>query len=77
MVIPRLIWCRLELQVIVHARCLAEASAGRSMAARIAMMAMTTSNSIKVKASRRLMVPQTRQNWLCYKNTDLFFRFGT
>src|SRR5258706_4423887 len=47
---PRLIWCRLELQAIVHARCLAEASAGKSIAARMAMMAMTTSSSIKVKA---------------------------
>jgi hypothetical protein len=33
-----------------HARCLADASAGSNSAARIAMMAITTSNSINVKA---------------------------
>jgi hypothetical protein len=50
---PSPTWRRLELQLVVHAFCLAEASAGRSIAARMAMMAMTTSNSINVKARGR------------------------
>src|SRR5882757_9728525 len=68
MVMPRLIWCRLELHEIVHARSLALASAGNNMAARIAMMAMTTSNSIKVKARTLLLfwdkttMPQQTEN---------------
>ncbi len=37
-----------------HARLLAEASAGSSSAARMAMIAMTTSNSIRVKAELRV-----------------------
>src|ERR1035441_9785112 len=47
---PRPIWCRLELQLMVHARCLALLNAGSSSAARMAMMAITTSNSINVNA---------------------------
>jgi hypothetical protein len=40
----------LLMQLAVLARSFALASAGNSIAARIAMMAMTTSNSIKVNA---------------------------
>ena len=39
---------------MVHARCLAADNAGSSSAASIAMMAMTTSSSIKVNAPVRL-----------------------
>ena len=38
------------MHLTVWAFCLAVAKAGRSIPAKIAMMAMTTSNSIKVKA---------------------------
>ena len=44
---------RLLVQEMRLARSLALASAGSSKAARIAMMAMTTSNSIKVKPGVR------------------------
>ena len=47
--IPVLIWRRLFKQVIRLALSLAALKTGSSNAARIAMMAMTTSNSIKVK----------------------------
>ena len=40
---------RLEMHAVRLARFLALPSAGRSMAARMAMMAMTTSSSIRVK----------------------------
>jgi hypothetical protein len=40
------------------ARSLALASAGNNNAARMAMMAITTSNSIKVKARRRAFTPR-------------------
>src|SRR6188474_3223422 len=40
------------MQAIPVAFCLALASAGKSIPARMAMIAMTTSNSIKVKAER-------------------------
>ncbi len=40
----------LDLHLATLADIFAEASAGRSIAARIAMMAMTTSNSINVNA---------------------------
>jgi hypothetical protein len=42
----------LEVQAVCRARLLAEARAGRRRPARMAMMAMTTSNSIRVKARR-------------------------
>src|ERR1017187_5809280 len=55
---PRL--CRLPLQRMRRALSLAPASAGRSMLARMAMMAITTNNSIRVKAvilpTRRLFM---------------------
>jgi hypothetical protein len=40
----------LELHWVVHARCFDAANAGNNNAAKMAMMAMTTSNSISVKA---------------------------
>ena len=49
---PRPIWRRFELQLVVHAFCLADESAGSSSAARMAMMAMTTSSSISVNPAR-------------------------
>src|SRR6266850_4028161 len=42
---------KLEVQLMTFALYLARASAGSSMAARMAMMAMTTNNSIKVNPS--------------------------
>src|ERR1035438_3376542 len=45
-------WCRLEPQLIVHARNFAALNAGRSNAAKRAMMAMTTRSSISVKPFR-------------------------
>src|SRR6185295_19162161 len=42
-------WRRFERQFVACARCLALESAGNRSAARIAMMAITTSNSISVK----------------------------
>src|SRR5437773_11079786 len=50
MVMPTPICLRLLRQEMRLAFCLAEASAGSNSAARIAMIAMTTSNSIRVKA---------------------------
>src|SRR6185295_7790457 len=44
------------MQATAWARALAPPSAGRSRPARMAMMAMTTSNSISVKAGRILVV---------------------
>ena len=43
-------WCMLLLHAARLPFSFADASAGSSSAARIAMMAITTSNSIKVKA---------------------------
>src|SRR5581483_4279523 len=48
---------RLELHEIVQARCFALLNAGNNMAARIAMMAITTSNSMSVNARRSRMPP--------------------
>ena len=42
----------MDRQLILIAFCLAAESAGSSMAAKIAMMAMTTSNSISVNPAR-------------------------
>src|SRR5664279_1240518 len=47
--LPNCICFKLFMQEIRRARSLAVANAGNSMAARMAMMAMTTSSSIKVK----------------------------
>ena len=60
------IWCRLFMHWTLTAFSLALAKAGRSSAARMAMMAITTSNSISVKARltgqrRRGRVP--RRSW--------------
>jgi len=52
MFIPMPICLRLFTQAMRLAFSLAEARAGNSNAARIAMMAMTTSSSIRVKAHR-------------------------
>src|SRR5579862_9128110 len=41
-------WCKLEMHCARCALCLAFANAGKSIAARIAMIAITTSNSIRV-----------------------------
>ena len=45
-----LVWCIFEMHPIACAFFLALASAGNNIAARIAMMAMTTSSSISVNA---------------------------
>src|SRR5438552_9464133 len=50
---PTWICFRLLMHKIACARILAWLSAGKSMAARMAMIAMTTSSSIKVKAGLR------------------------
>src|ERR1700743_2672273 len=50
MIQPRASCFSLFMHLIPWAFCLALDSAGRSMAARIAMIAMTTKSSIKVKA---------------------------
>src|SRR5678816_1197170 len=47
---PKVICLRLLIQFVWSALALARASAGSSIAARIAMMAITTSNSIRVNA---------------------------
>ena len=49
----RPIWRRSFIQLIRFALSLARASAGKSIAAKIAMMAITTSSSINVKAQSR------------------------
>src|SRR5271157_4588800 len=49
----RLISLRLLIQLMRCARDLARANAGSNMAARMAMMAITTSSSIRVKAAVR------------------------
>ena len=45
-------WCKLLLQRVLSAAVLARDSEGNSSAAKIAIMAMTTSSSISVKAQR-------------------------
>src|SRR5271169_263273 len=47
---------------------LAAASAGSNIAARMAMMAMTTSNSIKVKPERRL---ETTRLVMCFQRGEI------
>src|ERR1043165_2441395 len=56
------------MQPMAAARILALAKAGRSSAARIAMIAMTTSNSIKVKAVLALRCIGAPQYWRIRKN---------
>src|SRR5258707_846063 len=60
------------MQLASLAFCLARLKAGRSIAARMAMIAITTSNSISVKAvtDRELLfdVPQLRKN--CFAPVD-------
>src|SRR5437773_2150784 len=48
--IPMPIWRRLLMHLAMCARCLAWLSAGKSIDARIAIMAITTNSSINVKA---------------------------
>lgn len=48
--IPMPAWRRFDKHVVFLAASLACANTGKSMAAKIAMIAMTTSNSIRVKA---------------------------
>src|ERR1019366_5953798 len=69
-------WRRLLLQAMLLPDSLARASAGSSMAARIAMMAITTSSSIKVNAGcgqRALFVPAFI---LVYETPDGAFRLN-
>src|SRR5438046_9363135 len=58
--IARLICLRLLRHLVWIALALARERAGRSIAARIAMIAMTTSNSISVNARTRLFTNETR-----------------
>jgi hypothetical protein len=46
-------WCKLLLQRVLSAAVLARDSEGNKSAAKMAMMAMTTNNSMSVKARRR------------------------
>jgi ATP-dependent Clp protease ATP-binding subunit ClpA len=46
-------WCKLLLQRVLNAAVLARDSEGNKSAAKMAMMAMTTNNSMSVKARRR------------------------
>src|ERR1035437_4834549 len=56
---------RLEMQTIARALSLARLNTGSNIAARIAMMAMTTSNSIRVKASAaRKSFSRWSDDWL-------------
>src|SRR5438093_13268865 len=49
-------WWKFEVQVIMRALVLARDRVGKSRLARIAMMAITTNNSMSVKARRLLFV---------------------
>ncbi len=49
---PKPTWRRLDRHYVAKPFCLADDNAGNSIAARMAMMAMTTSNSIKVNAAQ-------------------------
>ena len=49
---PRPICRRFPMHLVICALALARPRAGKSIEARMAMMAMTTSNSIRVKASQ-------------------------
>jgi hypothetical protein len=53
---PKLIWRKLFMQAVRCALLLAALKTGNNKAARIAIMEMTTSNSIKVNAHLNLMV---------------------
>jgi hypothetical protein len=50
MIVPMPIWRMLEVHLICFAFSFALDNAGNNMPARIAMMAMTTNSSIRVKA---------------------------
>jgi hypothetical protein len=56
------IWRWLLRQTTPCAFCLARESAGRSKPARMAMMAMTTSNSMRVKPQGRMSVETILKN---------------
>lgn len=56
---PKPICFRLDVQLIVHAFCLVFDNTGSSKLARMAMMAITTSNSISVKPRFVYMPPLT------------------
>src|SRR5205807_1662373 len=59
--------CRsLFMHCVALAFCLAAASAGNSIAARMAMMAMTTSNSMRVKAGRLIRFFEQDSFMDCY-----------
>src|SRR6185436_4307952 len=47
--------------------CLVLENVGNSSAARIPMMAMTTSSSISVNARRDCMIIKTLEGWFCFK----------
>ena len=64
MVKARPCWRSLLRHCARMACCLALARAGRSMAARMAMMAMTTSNSMRVKPAARRPVFSIRFGFL-------------
>src|SRR6267142_7249493 len=65
MAMPRPICLRLFMQRVWTALALALARAGRSIAARIAIMAMTTSSSIRVKPRTRRVRPGRRPKEEC------------
>src|SRR5580658_3374439 len=56
-----LIWCRLLMHCVLLAASLALLRAGSSIAARMAMMAMTTSNSISVKPAHSRQAGKTHR----------------
>src|SRR5439155_218184 len=60
--IPSVSCLRLLIQLAWQAFAFARLSAGKSMAARIAMIAITTSNSMRVKAMRRTLGGLRRQS---------------
>ena len=64
-------WRMLLTQDTCFPRLLAFERAGRSMAARMAMMAITTSNSMSVKPAREL-VDQLRDPWGFIEASALF-----
>jgi hypothetical protein len=49
------IWRRLLMHCVIVAFCLDRIKEGKSMLAKMEMIAMTTSNSISVKAARNLL----------------------
>src|SRR5947209_2919018 len=53
---PRPIWCRFERQLALRACSRARAKTGKRIAAKMAMMAITTSSSIRVNPRRFIVV---------------------